>query len=61
MKMTKGHEPMSKKGGMKSHLPASPNNEPEKSRECNGGFSGKNMPGGSKSPRHHVADKMGGI
>ena len=41
MKMTKGNEPTSKKGGMKAHLAASPGNNPTASRSVNTGFSGK--------------------
>lgn len=61
MKMTKGHEPTSKSGGMKSHLPASPDNNPTTSRECGKEFSGKNMPKASGSSRHHTAAKQGGV
>lgn len=61
MKMTKGHEPNSKGGGMKAHLPASPDNNPTKSKECGKEFSGKNMPKGSSSGRHHTASKQSGV
>ena len=59
--MTKGNEPSSKSGGMQSHLGASPGNNPGKSKECNLGFSGKNMPKGSGSERHKTAAKESGV
>ncbi len=55
MKMTKGNEPSSKSGGMKSHLGASPGNNPTTSKKCDLSFSGKNFPKGSSSERHKVA------
>jgi len=61
MKMTKGHEPNSKKGGMKSHNPASPGNNPETSKSPNLEFSSKNKPPGSSSSRHHTASKQSGV
>ena len=61
MKMTKGSEPTSKSGGMKSHLGSSPGNNPTTSKSCGTSFSGKNMPKGSKSSRHQVASKMSGV
>jgi hypothetical protein len=61
MKMTKGHEPNSKGGGMKAHNPASPGNNPTTSRECGKDFSDKNKPAGSSSPRHHTASKQSGV
>lgn len=55
-KMTKGHVPTSKAGGMKAHLGSSAGNNPGTSKNCDLSFSGKNMPKGSTSPRHHTAD-----
>ena len=61
MKMTKGHEPNSKKGGMKAHLGSSPGNNPTTSKPCNNEFSSKNKPAGSSSSRHHTASKQSGV
>lgn len=61
MKMTKGHEPNSKGGGMKSHNPASPGNNPTTSRECGCEFSSHKKPSGSSSSRHHTASKQSGV
>lgn len=55
MKMTKGHEPTSKAGGMQSHLGSSPGNNPTTSKKCDLNFSAKNYPKGSSSDRHVVA------
>ncbi len=60
-KMTKGHEPTSKSGGMQSHLGASPDNNPTASRSVNTSFSGKCCAKGSSSPRHHTAAKKSGV
>ena len=60
MSMTKGSEPTSKAGGMKAHLGASKGNNPGTSKSCNLSFSGKNMPKGSTSDRHHTAAKESG-
>lgn len=40
-KMTKGHEPTSKKGGMQAHLGASAGNNPTTSRDPGTSFGGK--------------------
>lgn len=61
MKMTKGHEPNSKKGGMQSHLGSSPGNNPGTSKSCDLGFSSKNKPSGSNSSRHKTAAKQSGV
>ena len=58
MKMTKGNEPNSKSGGMKSHLGSSPGNNPTKSKSPGLGFSDKNKSKGSSSSRHHTASKQ---
>jgi hypothetical protein len=61
MKMTKGHEPTSKSGGMQSHLGSSPGNNPGTSKNCNLSFSDKNKPKGSGSDRHQTASKQSGV
>jgi len=61
MKMTKGHEPNSKSGGMKAHNPPAPGNNPTTSKTPGTSFSGKNCPKGSNSPRHHEAAKQSGV
>ena len=61
MKMTKGHEPTSKSGGMKAHNPCPADNNPTKSKSPDLGFSGKNCPKGSSSSRHHTAAKQSGV
>jgi hypothetical protein len=61
MKMTKGSGPTSKAGGMQAHLGASPENNPTASKSPDLGFSGKNCPKGSSSPRHKEASKQSGV
>ena len=61
MNYSKGDVVHSKGGGMRSHLPASPGNNPTKSKTCNLTFSGKNCPKGSSSARHHTASKQSGV
>ena len=51
MKMTKGHEPTSKAGGMKAHLGSSPGNNPEVSRKCDTSFGG--------NAKKHLGQKTG--
>lgn len=61
MKMTKGHEPNSKSGGMKAHLGSSPGNNPGTSKSCDLSFSGNKKPKGSSSARHKTAAKQSGV
>jgi len=62
---TKGHEPTSKSGGMKAHLPASEGNNPETSRKCDESFGGNaakhlNQKTG-KTGNKCVASNQGGV
>lgn len=61
MKMSKGSEPSNKSGGMKSHIPASPGNNPGTSKSCDLSFSSKNKSAGSTSARHHTAADKSGV
>lgn len=61
MRTTKGSEPTNKVGGMKTHLGASPGNNPGTSKNCDLSFSDKNKPKGSSSGRHHTASKKSGV